>query len=312
MAYQSADLPSVKSSRIDLETVLGHFRRNHSSNVSDFFMLDYEPGFISVLGKDHEGPEFKALVQHLAEVLDRLHIEFPNARWTFYEIPNINYYVDDPDSKTGKVSWLDASQPIRDREFARLEAMRPVLERMDWFAPCLYDWRSNQVLKDRGSPETIKAEFLWRKSLVEATRAYIDQSSRRNRPLLPMVHTRWVDRGSGSGGDYGVFIPMGEFLLDQIEPAVEGGADGITFWSSDTGAIRRAFGPREQDLKRQLRTRQALKSGSGLMKINWNSKIDRQRITEAISQQETARILKTREAFQNLSPQTEETAGKDS
>jgi hypothetical protein len=299
-------MQSIESSRIDLPTVLKHFRKHHGPNATGWFMLDYERGFIPVLGRDHQSVEFKALVQHLAEVLERLHVEFPNARWTFYDIPNITYYVNDSSKKTGKVDWPSAPEEVRQREFSRLEAMRPVLDRMDWFAPCLYDWRSNKILIDRGSPESIDAEARWRTSLVKWTRDYISRSARPRRPLLPMVHTRWVNRGSKSGGPSGAFIPVEEFLLDQVRPSIEGGAEGLTFWSADIQAITRAFSPRGVDLERLKKTRNSLAEGSGLKRLNWTSQIDRQRLTNAIGNKEIERFRKARKAFLNPASAAEE------
>lgn len=296
LVYQSWDQQSFQTHRVDVDAVLRRLHQQLDPASRAFVQLDYEGEFLEALMSDPALPRFQNMLQHLCDVLDQIRVEFPSLRLSYYRLPDLPAY---PASSTGEVRpWASASEATREREIRRVEALQPLLDRMDWFAPNLYDWLENQDSIDRYGERAIELEHSWRRDQVKLMIDYVARSSRPDRLVLPMVCTMWVYRSSRSASIRDRLIPVEEFVTDQVNPALANSAAGLTFWNNDRNMVEGAFGVITYFPPATVeRYRQAMTFRNGGVPFNWNSELDRARAHRLVRDQELERVEVARRLF---------------
>lgn len=114
--------------------------------------------------------------------------------------------------------------------YEELEAMRVLLDDMDWFSPRFFDFIPTARFPEDQREQMERDEFEYRKDMVAWLRTYVDKSDRPDRPIVPVTRSNWV----GGAGGYEAWvdheIPVDEFVAEQLKPALTGGADGVMLW----------------------------------------------------------------------------------
>ena len=290
--YQTWDRQSLETNRADPEAVIRHFRRQFPPDTTAFLQLDYEYEFLDALKSDPGSARFRDMVVHLCEVFDRVKAAFPQSKLTYYGLPHIAKYIKDNQGAQLAV-WATATAEERAVEMARFEAIRPLLDRLDWFVPNLYDWSRNSTRVEKWGPESIERDLRWRTDLVRLTKEYVLESDRPDRPVIPMVCVYYVFRGSNTGADRGLLIPIEEFIQDQVEPAIAGGADGIAFWNNDENIVDTAFRVIDYASEDEIAFRRhTITDRNGGRPFDWGNSTDRQSAIDLLERQEALRILR--------------------
>ena len=288
--YQTWDPQSLQTNRADPQAIINRWRRFFPPDTTAYLQLDYEYEFLEALRSDPSSDRFQDMLEHLCQVFDEVKAAFPNSKLTYYGLPHFSKFIKDNQGEQLAV-WPIANEEERAVELARFEAIRPLLDRLDWFVPNLYDWKRNTTQAEKYGPETVERDFSWRTDVVRLTKEYVLASARPDRPVIPMVCVWYVFRGKETGPDRGLLIPMDEFIHDQVMPAIEGGADGIAFWNHDENVLDTAFRvityPSEElvELRRHFVTER-----NGGRPFNWSDLSDRQVALDLFERQEALRI----------------------
>ena len=295
--YQTWDQQSLQSDRADPKAVIDRWRRMFPSDTTAFLQLDYEGEFLEAMRSDPSSERFQDMLSHLCEVFDEVKAAFPRSRLTFYGLPNISKFIKDDDGRQLAV-WATANERERAVEMARFTAMRPLLDRLDWFVPNLYDWTRNATQAEKYGPETVDRDILWRTDLVRITKDYVLASDRPDRPVIPMVCVYYVFRGEQTGMDRGMLIPIDEFMHDQVMPAIEGGADGLAFWNNDENIVDTAFGVTAfGDEERVASRRRTVMDRNGGRPFDWSSQTARRSALDLFERQEALRLARALQAW---------------
>ena len=127
------------------------------------------------------------------------------------------------------VRWNDL-EAAKSEVYKELEAMRVLLDEMDWFSPRFYDFIPTELFPKVGRKDMRRDELEYRKDMAGWLRTYVDKSDRPDRPIIPIVRSNWV----GGAGGYEEWVdhpmPVDEFIDEQVMPALTGGADGVMLW----------------------------------------------------------------------------------
>lgn len=296
--YQTWDPQSLQTNRADPQVIISRWRRFFPPDTTAYLQLDYEYEFLEALRSDPSSDRFQDMLEHLCEVFDEVKAAFPNSKLTYYGLPHFSKFIKDNQGEQLAV-WPTANEEERAVELARFEGIRPLLDRLDWFAPNLYDWKRNTTQAEKYGPETVVRDFSWRTDVVRLTKDYVLASARPDRPVIPMVCVSYVFRGKETGPDRGLLIPMDEFIHDQVTPAIEGGADGIAFWNNDKNTIDTAFGVVTYPTADQIAFRRhTVTERNGGRPFRWSDMSDRQIALDLLERQEALRIANALRTWQ--------------
>ena len=225
---QSEDPQSYQSGVIDIQATLARLANRYPDGIQGYVELDWEEPFFEVLHHGPTHPKYAKTLENVTEFVRRFKAVFPGTLVTQYNLPAIPYWVKNRDGTV--VSWIDASDARRSEIFQELEAMRPLLDEMDWFAPRHYDFvPTEQIPEDRRAAQ-VAAECEHRAAIVRWLRKYVDDSDRPNRKILPVTRTNWVGGATNYSEWVEMEIPVREYIDEQVMPALLNGADGIKLW----------------------------------------------------------------------------------
>lgn len=225
---QTEDPRSFETGVIDIEGTLRKLAKRYPDGIKGYVELDWEEPFFEVLHTGPEHPRYQDTLRNVTRFVRRFKEVFPDAVVSHYNLPAIPYWAE---NESGRTVWWSQLEDSRREELLReLDAMRPLLDEMDWFAPRFYDFVPSGRIPERMRAEQIAAENEHRAEIVRWLRAYVDASDRPDRKILPVTRTNWVGGASDYRDWVEMEIPVQEYLDEQVLPALLNGADGIKMW----------------------------------------------------------------------------------
>ncbi len=241
---QTEDPQSFESGVIDIQATLTKLANRYPDGLEGYVQLDWEEPFFEILHHGPKHPKYEMTLANVTEFVRRFKAVFPKALVTHYNLPALPYWVKNSEGRT--VSWDKVDKARSEEVLEELEAMRPLLDEMDWFLPRYYDFvPTDQIPEDRRA-EQVASEYEHRATIVRWLRDYVDNSHRPGRKILPATRTNWV----GGATDYREWvemaIPVTEYVDEQVMPALRNGADGIMIWQGyEVWMLHLAFIPPE-------------------------------------------------------------------
>jgi uncharacterized coiled-coil protein SlyX len=209
---------------------VARFRRFIPTKIPD-------PGYDGPVCLDLEGPYTRGLqastgsrewvhtVAQMALAADVLREMRPRVKISFWGVPFIWWF-------RGDKSWPDVEPEIRQRVIEHWSAAKPLIERIDWFTPGLYDHYPVKYMPAEDARAEGGAE--WCISVCRAMKPGV--------PVLPSISPRTHDTGHPW---YLELLPEEELISDQLEPALEY-ADGFVWWGADRYYYARGAIPRSE------------------------------------------------------------------
>jgi len=236
-------------------------RRTVASTVpagwSGFACLDIENEWYAALGRDPSSPEFREGAKQLLRALMIAKEVRPEARWSYYGIPELPFFVKNEEGSL--VGWDKGSAASKAEEIASARRAQIIIDGCDWVAPTLYDF-----YPDSAAPEWVEAQKAKVREIVKLSRE-MAAASRRPKPVLPFV---W-HRIHSSNKRYGLqLLDNREFIEGQVRPALEAGAAGVIWWGADRYMIGSGELGRSQPAEVGSLARNPAAVSAHLLKIN--------------------------------------------
>ena len=225
---QGEDPQSFESGVIDIDGVLGRLSDRYPDGIQGYVSLDWEDPFFDILHGGPTKPKFEETMGNLVEFVRRFKRVFPESVVTHYNIPSLPFWGTAEDGRTA--GWNDLSDECRAEYYERVEALRPVLDELDWFCPRYYDFIPSPELPDEWRDRHVAAELEHRAAIVRWLRNYVKTSDRPDRKIIPIGRTSWTGGASGYEEWVHKDIPVDEFIHEQLDPAMKNGADGLMLW----------------------------------------------------------------------------------
>jgi hypothetical protein len=225
---QAHDPDSVSTGRIDVSKLASAVSEAWGPAPSGWGMLDFEVPFDDWLDLPPEDPRHSQALRELTSAIQSMKRLFPGVKWTCYGIPRLSRWPRDVDGAVK--GWSQVAPGVRVRELTRRSReLASLVTSFDWVSPSLYDVYENQLF-DRDSCETMRAnENLWRTDIVQLSKAILREGGRSSVPVIPCVSPFFQPGGKAS---IQAVIQPDEFRMDQLVPAISGGADGFAIWSA--------------------------------------------------------------------------------
>lgn len=251
--WQGMDPYAEETGLIDVDSVLLQMREKYPDGLQGWLQIDFERPFVGILRNEQPDARFDQTVENLSHLVTRIQELFPETKVTIYCVPSIHLYSLQDNGK--RVPWGKLTDEQRETTLRRLDRLKPLLDKMDWFLPRFYDSRPSALLPEDKREQIVGNENDLRRAHVEWLRDYVDQSDRPDREIIPVVRTRYV-AGSGGYEHYvGKLIPMDEFVHEQVQPAIDAGADGLYIWGgAENHALHIAFTNPDNWSKGQLKS----------------------------------------------------------
>ena len=225
---QSEDPQSFESGVIDIQATLTRLANRYPDGIEGYVELDWEEPFFDVLHHGPSHPKYHATLENVTALVRRFKEVFPNTLVTHYNLPSIPYWSRNSDGRM--VCWDKIDDGPRAEIFEDLEAMRPLLDEMDWFAPRYYDFVPTEQIPEDERDAQVASECEHRAAIVRWLRSYIDESDRPERKIIPVTRTNWVGGATAYNDWVEMEIPVEEYVAEQVMPALRNGADGIKIW----------------------------------------------------------------------------------
>jgi hypothetical protein len=191
-----------------------------------------DPGYNGPVCLDLEGPYTKGLeakagsaqwrraVGQMALAADVLREMRPNVKISYWGVPHVWPFANEAGNRK---SWPECSKARRQWKIDEwTAAAKPLLDRIDWFTPSLYDHYPAEY-----TPEE--------HALCDGAAAFFVQVCRAMKPEAPVLFSvsprahnmgqKWCDE----------LLPEAEFVNDQLRPGLQHG-DGIVWWGADRWA----------------------------------------------------------------------------
>jgi hypothetical protein len=239
---QSEDPQSVESGVIDIQATLTRLANRYPDGIRGYVALDWEDPFFEVLHQGPTHPKYESTLENVTDFVRRFKEVFPGTLVTQYNLPAIPYWVKNREGTF--VSWIDASDARRSEIFEELEAMRPLLDEMDWFVPRFYDFVPTDQIPEDQREAQVAAECEHRAAIVRWLRKYVDNSDRPERKIIPVTRTNWVGGATNYSEWVQMEIPVQEYIDEQVMPALLNGADGVKIWQGwEVWMLHLAFVP---------------------------------------------------------------------
>lgn len=216
---------------VDAQKIIDYVKKYWGPNPSGYFMLDYEIPHLEnlMLGLDNpEDPKYIETSQSMVAALHTLRQAFPNAKWTFYGVPGLHFYIP---AEPWALTWAQAPEAKRKAELERrLKVYAPLIEAADWLGPAHYDVHEAAKFPTeesrKGNSDAARTRIM---TAIAMARDHLTSKGLPQKPIIPLVDPYF---GPGGNTDFNKPIPLDEFLRDQVEPAILAGAQGVALWSA--------------------------------------------------------------------------------
>lgn len=223
LVYQNIDPDAAKTGIIDAEKIVQEVRRKHGDNPTGWGMLDYENPFDHVLQSGPDHPMYNLCTKNMLNALLHVKEKFPRVKWTYYGMPGLSYWPN------GKL-WAFADEKFRRAEIEKqISCYGPVMEMLDWYAPCVYDVYDLSKMDEASKAAHVVNEKAYRIARINVVREFLKDRNLPSRPILPAVSPFFAPGGNTIDNK---LIPMEELVRDQLDPIVSAGCDGMAIWTA--------------------------------------------------------------------------------
>ena len=206
IAYQYCSPESQKTGRIEVGAVLMCIDKMTSGDPPEWGMLDFEYNFTDRMQKGLT-PEAKVAREEMVKLIRAVRAAYPRTKWTYYGVPFLPYWMD------GK-SWTDASDEQKRALMESCAQMyEPLVAECDWVSPSIYPVYDPTMFKPYEQAGVRAAGVAWRTAQVAFAKLL-----GRGKPVIPTISPLWQPGGLAASG---TVVPPREFVLDQVQPALD-------------------------------------------------------------------------------------------
>lgn len=195
------------------------------SNFRGYVSIDIEVPYLNWLRLPPSSSQFQQAQSQMILAVETAKRLRPNAKWGFYGLPTVAYWIDGPGGRTG---WASASQSVRDTYIAQMLAPTALYNKVDYLSPSIYDHYPSDTV-----PQNIVEDNAWIQAL---TRASVRAAN--GKPVFNFISPRFFN---GSEPFSYSLVPPSEFQQQQIGRSLQNGADGIIWWGADRHFFCSAF-----------------------------------------------------------------------
>lgn len=185
--------------------------------------LDFEGKWLEYVHYPPDSTAYRdgeARLLHLLEIAREVR---PEAKWTFYGVPDLLFWV--KDDRGAGTTWSGVSTASREEQFARARRSQRIIDACDWITPSIY-----APYLPGNKPETMQAQAAYARAKTE-----IAIEMAKGKPVLPMVWHRVHDSNKTDGLKR---LTIEQLMDGQIRPALETGAVGVIWWGADLWMIQ--------------------------------------------------------------------------
>lgn len=233
MIYQSCDPECSKTGVIDAAKVIAEIERVSGGHPPEWGMLDFEAPFMEWLEAGMDSPKWRTASTSMIQTMQLVRARFPGTRWTYYQIPNIRYWV-------GGTTWDLAADDVRKRTLESMgEIYGPIARACDWLSPSIYCFYDPQAGKAERAESVRRAGRAWRYTQTAFSRLLLP-----GKPIIPIMSPLWQINGDAPVGRP---VPSDQLLEDVIEPCIQAGATGLVIWTAYRYYITEAIADRKTD-----------------------------------------------------------------
>jgi hypothetical protein len=272
--YQDIQRDSRATTNIDIQLVLEGVRQQLRGQQFKWGVLDWEDPHFGLINGKGSAEQYRQAVYQLRSTLLALKAEFPQIRWTVWGAPELPFW-------TNGAMWSDVPEPAARIEIdSALANWYPVLECCDWLMPWVYDIYLERSMTKAKADNYTQGQIAWVKAKVSLCQQFLSQSGRWV-PIVPCVCPFATPNESTKSG---VPLTVTEFLTQQVGPAIDAGANGISLWSALDWWLPSAFSPDNRDvdtLKGQVDNRESVTRAFG--HADWSDIGDRIRTSQMAS-----------------------------
>lgn len=259
---------------VDGSKIVQYVKQHWGPNPSGYFMLDYEVPFLTNLQKgfdDPDDPKFQATRDSMLAALHLLRQEFPNAKWTFYGVPGVGFYIP---AEPWPLTWAQAPEAMRNAELERrMSVYAPFIEASGWFSPVNYDLHeASKIVNPSSLKNNIEGTKARLTTMIEMSRSYLASKGMEPKPVIPLFNLYF---GPGGNTEENRPVPVEELLSERVTTALEAGVDGIALWSAVDYYVKIATLQTYPDPKKngQARVRKVYRETmlDGVEPVAWNT-----------------------------------------
>lgn len=223
MIYEHA---FVSQGRIDQAKLRRTVADNVPAGWTGFACLNVENEWYKAMARDPTSEEFRTGARNLLEILKIAKEVRPEARWTYYGLPSVPFFV--KDARGASVGWDKVSPESKAAALDVARRAQIVINGFDWLAPSVYDHYLDAV-----GPEWAEAQRERVRVMVTLARE-MGAASGRAKPVFPFVWHR-IHTGNKRWGL--TLLDNREFIEGQVKPALEAGAAGVVWWGADRNML---------------------------------------------------------------------------
>ena len=202
---------------VDQDLLRQSVREMIPEDTSMAVCLDMEGPYTRGLAAEVGSDEWNHTIEQMALAADIVKEERPDAKIAYWGLPTLWCWGWEDG---GKRRWLECRPETRQRVIDRWCAAQPLIERIDWFTPCAYDYYPVAQ-----APEGDAMSIDWLPFQAMVCKAMKPQA-----PILWSVSPR-CHNALHADWDLSL-VPPEEIYLDQIQPGLLHG-DGVIWWGAD-------------------------------------------------------------------------------
>ena len=221
---QSPDPESMKTGKINVSILLTEIRKKMGPDPTGWGMLDFEDPFDAWLALPATDPRNRLASSEMVKAIRAVKAEFPKVKWTYYAQPRMERVF------PGGKGWANGTEAQMQAEIERrIATCSDILREVDWINPSIYDVYENSKFQGDELSYMVKNERIWREQVVKLGRTIRERMGLPQVPVIPCVSVFFQPGGRATNMKP---IPIAELIEDQIDPALEGGADAFAIWTS--------------------------------------------------------------------------------
>jgi len=179
--------------------------------------LDMEGPYTRGLAAEIGSDEWNHTIEQMALAADIVKEERPNVKLSYWGVPLSIWCWGWEDGQ--RRSWYECRPETRQKVIDRWVAARPLIERIDWFTPCAYDYYPVAHAPEEDAIARDGIEFT----------AMVCDAMLPGAPIVFSVSPRCYRTGVDW---YLQLLPTDEIYADQVRPSLKYG-NGIIWWGAD-------------------------------------------------------------------------------
>ena len=203
---------------VDVDRLRLSARANLAEDFRGLVCLDMEGPYTRGLAAKIGSDEWNQTIEQMVLAADIVKEERPGALISYWGVPLSVWCWGWEDG--GRKRWLECRPKTRQRVIDRWLAAKPLIERIDWFTPCAYDYYPVAHAPDG---DAMCLDWL-------PFQAMVCKAMKPQAPILWSVSPR-CHNALHADWDLSL-LPPEEIYLDQIQPGLLHG-DGVIWWGAD-------------------------------------------------------------------------------